>query len=239
MLLVNNKGASDYYDMYSSGYYVNIDRENGTFYWDHDENRFVIDLNDEIASKSKKILKNELKSNFEFGFNSNNSLVLDHLQDNHIKEKSWLNSRVREIYEELLTHNYAFTMEAYYQGKIAGGLFGVALGNIVTIDTMYGIPVPKEMRSSSKALFCCALIEMFNAGVKVIDVETSHHPNHPCFRLGEKEIDFADFRKYLRSQSNIHPNIIYEHFEKVWGNHSSSKSVDMYLSVNSSPSSIS
>lgn len=234
MLLINNKNPYDYYDLYASGYYVNIDRNDGTFYWDHEDNRFIISLNDYVAKKALKILKNEVDTNFYFGFNTRNSEVLDHLQDDNVKNKSWLNSKVREIYSEMLEEKLAFTMEAYFDTKLVGGLFGVPLGKSVTIDTMYGLPSPKEYRSASKALFCCAAIEFMNAGISMIDVETPHHENHPCYRLGEEEVTFSKFRKMLikgREDDNAKIN---HHFSKIW-NSQSSKSVEMYVSNSSSP----
>ncbi|MEE9339454.1 MAG: hypothetical protein V3U87_15375 [Methylococcaceae bacterium] len=217
MLLVNNKGALDYYEMYASGYYVNIDRNNGTFYWDHDDNRFIIKVDNTTVKKAKRIIKKELKTNFTFGFNTASLAVLDHLQDNNIKNNTWLNDKIRTVYEELLQNDLAFTLESFYEGVLVGGIFGIPIGGTITIDTMYGIPSPPEMKSASKALFCHAILEMYESGIHTIDVETPHHSNHPCFRLGETEISFMKFRTLLKEQENRGASLFYDHFNKVWG----------------------
>jgi Leu/Phe-tRNA-protein transferase len=116
-----------------------------------------------------------------------------------LKPDSWLTQTVRKIYDELLSADVAFTVEVYEGNLLVGGLFGIALRKLVTLDTMYGLPDPIKLRSASKAALCEAVIQMHAAGIEVVDLEVRHEKGHPASRLGERMISMPDFRIILQN----------------------------------------
>jgi Leu/Phe-tRNA-protein transferase len=205
--------AEDFYSLYRAGYYVNTNRRTGSFYWDHELDRHIIFVDENTARQARRVAS-EAEEGLQFGFCRNPSLVLDHLQDPKIKRGSWLTNKVREIYEMLLSQKFAFTIEVYNGSELVGGLFGIALGRLVTLDTMYGLP--GRFRSASKTALCEAIIQMHAAGIKVVDVEVEHPRDHPAFRLGEQKLSMREFRLLLQEHANEGPELLLDHFSRCW-----------------------
>ncbi len=204
--------AEDSYAMYRSGYYVNS-KENGSFFWDKEHNRYVIKIDSHVLFKSRKLL-NDCKLPCDYTFCRNSSAILDMIEK--YKLKTWFTPAVREIYEELLSAKLAFTIEAVHNEIVAGGLFGVALGNVLTVDTLVGLPNSKRHRSTSKATLCHLILKGYNQGITWVDGEVQHKNNHPAARLGEEKVSFSEFREYLFCNSQSRNAFIINNFNTVF-----------------------
>lgn len=194
MQQLRTRGADDHLAMYRAGFYVTTDRQTNEFHWDRRDERYIVPLDAEVADKARHIMKKEVRVPVRCSFNAQSAAVLDHLQDAGIKPRTWVGAEVRRIYEELIAAGSAFTMEACHEGQLVGGLVGIAVGSVAVIDTMYGLPEPKALRSASKALLCHAVIEFNRVGATCIDVQNQHPENHPWQRLGETRISMDGLR---------------------------------------------
>ena len=208
MQQLRTRDAGDHLAMYQSGFYVTSDRQTGEFYWDRRDDRYIVALGTEISDKARQIMKKEVRVPVRCSFNDQPAAVLDHLQDVSIKPRTWVSAEVRRIYEEIITAGRAFTMEAVHEGQLVGGLIGIAVGAVAIIDTMYGLPEPKSLRSASKALLCHAVIELNRVGVTCIDVQNQHPENHPWQRLGETKISMDELRLLFTTQSSSQVDIV-------------------------------
>jgi leucyl/phenylalanyl-tRNA--protein transferase len=201
MQALRTRDASDHYAMYCAGFYVTCDRQTGEFYWDRRDDRWLVDLTPDNAAKARQIMKKEVRVPVRCTFNTSPSGVFDHLQNPAIKPRTWVSAEVRTIYEELISAGHAFTMEAFHDDELVGGLIGISIGAVAIIDTMYGLPEPRSLRSASKALLCHTVIEFQRIGVTCIDVQNRHPDNHPWQRLGERQIGMSELRQLFASQS--------------------------------------
>ena len=192
--------AHAYYSRYLDGYYVNSNEEKG-FFWDKEDSRYVIKVNDRSLRKANKILLKECKVDCFYTFSKHSEEFLDLVVE--VKEPRWLTPYVRSIYDELLSEDLAFTIEAVCGNKVIGGLFGVASGKVLTIDTLAGLPEPKEYRSTSKAALCKLVSLAHDEGIYLIDGELKHDKGHPASKLGEEEMEFSEFRAFLVEHSKI------------------------------------
>lgn len=197
MQKLKNRDATDYYAMYRAGFYVNIDRTTGEFYWDRENLRYIISVDEAACQKARYIAKKEVKTSFDITLTTDPSGILKHLCDPKIKPNTWLNDEVCDVYRELFAKGYAIAIESRCNGDLVGGILAISIGRIITIDTMYGLPEPKSLRSASKALMCATICEMHKAGIRYVDVENEHPINHPCRRLGEQPVSIDHFRKLL------------------------------------------
>lgn len=197
---LRTRDASDHFAMYCAGFYVTSDRRTGEFYWDRRDERYIVPLTPEVADKARQIMKKEVRVPVRCSFNAQPGAVLDHLQDTAIKPRTWVNAEVRAIYEDMIGTGKAFTMEAFHGDDLVGGLIGVAIGSVAIIDTMYGLPEPKSLRSASKAVLCHSVIELQRHGATCIDVQNQHPENHPWMRLGETRISMAELRRLFAQQ---------------------------------------
>lgn len=208
MQQLRTRNASDHLAMYRAGFYVTSDRQTGEFYWDRRDERYIVALGAEVSDKARHIMKKEVRVPVRCSFNAQPAAVLDHLQDVTIKPRTWVSAEVRRIYEEMIAAGTAFTMEAVHEGQLVGGLIGVAVGSVAIIDTMYGLPEPKSLRSASKALLCHSVIELDRIGATCIDVQNQHPENHPWQRLGEMRISMDDLRRLFARQSGSQIDIV-------------------------------
>jgi leucyl/phenylalanyl-tRNA--protein transferase len=53
------------------------------------------------------------------------------------RETTWINKRIVEVYCELHEHGFAHSVEAYHQGVLAGGLYGVSIGGAFMGESMF------------------------------------------------------------------------------------------------------
>lgn len=84
---------------------------------------------------------------------------------------TWLNDDMKSAYHELNRLDYAHSVEAYRQGELVGGLYGVTLGGVFFGESMFS-----KIPGASKALFATLVPKLWSAGYTLIDcqVYTEH-----------------------------------------------------------------
>jgi leucyl/phenylalanyl-tRNA--protein transferase len=73
------------------------------------------------------------------------------------RNDTWINREIIESYEKLQELGYAHSVEAWHEGKLAGGLYGVAIGGAFFGESMFH----RERDASKMALV--ALVEHLRA----------------------------------------------------------------------------
>jgi leucyl/phenylalanyl-tRNA--protein transferase len=53
------------------------------------------------------------------------------------RERTWINAEIRRLYRELFDLGYAHTVECRREGRLVGGLYGVALGSAFFGESMF------------------------------------------------------------------------------------------------------
>jgi leucyl/phenylalanyl-tRNA--protein transferase len=102
---------------------------------------------------------------------------------------TWITTEMMEAYVELHRRGYAHSVEAWHDGDLVGGLYGLALGRIFFGESMFAW----ETDASKVAL--AALVEILRQrGVPLIDCqqETSH-----LATLGARPIPRRAFAEHL------------------------------------------
>ena len=103
---------------------------------------------------------------------------------------TWITSDVISAYTELHRLGWAHSAEAYFEGELAGGCYGIRLGKIFFGESMFSIKP-----NASKAAFIALSEFLFDDEVSFIDCQTySHHLKS----LGAEEINRKEFLKLLR-----------------------------------------
>jgi leucyl/phenylalanyl-tRNA--protein transferase len=103
---------------------------------------------------------------------------------------TWITEAMRRAYGDLHCRGYAHSVEAWRDGRLAGGLYGVALGRVFFGESMFA----RETDASKVAL--AHLVAMLRErGVPIIDCQqqTSHLAS-----LGARPIPRAEFAAILR-----------------------------------------
>ncbi|MBC8316881.1 MAG: leucyl/phenylalanyl-tRNA--protein transferase [Desulfobulbaceae bacterium] len=114
------------------------------------------------------------------------------------EEGTWIMPEMVDAYCRLHDLGFAHSVECWREGKLAGGLYGIALGKIFFGESMFS----RQDNASKVALF--HLVEMLRKwGFELIDCQVkSEH----LVRLGAKEIPGLEFRQRLKKYAQIDQN---------------------------------
>lgn len=106
-------------------------------------------------------------------------------------EETWLIDDMIEAYTRLHELGYAHSIETWYNGELAGGLYGVSLGGAFFGESMF-----TRVSNASKVALTALCRYLDTSGFDLIDcqVATSH-----LKRLGAREIPRKSFLKQLET----------------------------------------
>lgn len=133
--------------------------------------RFVLFPPELRESKSmKQLLKRDV---FEFRINSNFTGVITNCKTiaRRGQESTWITDEVRAAYTRLHHAGYAHSAEAWQDGKLVGGLYGIRLGKVFFGESMFS-----TVSNASKYAFINFVHRLREEGVELIDcqVYTEH-----------------------------------------------------------------
>ena len=150
-------------------------------FWANCVRRWVLHL----CSGSKKCCRFRFTSNRAF-----NTVIENCKQVNTQKHNgSWINNDIIEAYTILHTLGHAHSAEAWQDGVLVGGLYGIRLGNIFFGESMFS-----KVSNASKFAFIHYVQQLQKNGVVLIDCQqaTAHLQS-----LGATLMERGDFIKAL------------------------------------------
>lgn len=171
---------------YSNGIFPWFEDDEPLLWWSPDP-RFVLFPKDLKVSKSmKQILK---KSEFKVTVNKDFKSVIEQcaLAKREGQDGTWITSQMEEAYIKLYQLGYAKSVEVWQDNELAGGLYGVDLGNKV----FCGESMFTKVSNASKVGF---ITFVKNSNYNVIDCQV--HTKH-LESLGAKHIPRTEFLKFL------------------------------------------
>ena len=166
--------------------------ENEPICWWCPNPRFVLLPKDLRVTKSMQTVLNN--GSFRFTINKAFDKVITHCKTINRKnqEGTWIQPEVIEAYAKLHQLGFAISAEAWKNGELVGGLYGVLLGNIFFGESMFS----KES-NASKFAFINFVKHLQKQNIKLIDCQiyTAHLQS-----LGAKMIDRAIFCEILAKE---------------------------------------
>lgn len=169
---------------YRSGIFPWYNQDQPIIWWCPDP-RFVLLPEELVVSKSiDKILK---QHKFQFTTNTAFIQVIQNCKTISRKEQdgTWITPAIQQAYTQLHRLGYAHSAEAWQNGELVGGLYGVRLGNLFFGESMFS-----KVSNASKFAFISYVKQLQHEGVVLIDcqVYTEHLES-----LGAGMIDRKDF----------------------------------------------
>jgi leucyl/phenylalanyl-tRNA---protein transferase len=163
--------------------------EGETILWWSPNPRFVLKTNELIISKSmQKIINN---NQFTFTINNDFASVIENCKKSkrYNQDGTWITNDMEKAYINLHKEGFAISAEAWYNGKLVGGLYGVLLNNIFCGESMFTI-----MSNASKFVFIKFVDFLMQKNIEIIDcqVYTEHLES-----LGAKMITREEFIYFL------------------------------------------
>jgi len=133
--------------------------------------RFVLFPEELKVSKSMKALLK--KDTYQFTINQSFAAVIQSCKVTERKgqDGTWIKNEVVEAYILLHQQGYAHSAEAWQDGKLVGGLYGIKMGNIFFGESMFS-----HASNASKFAFINYVEQLKKEGIVLIDcqVYTEH-----------------------------------------------------------------
>jgi leucyl/phenylalanyl-tRNA--protein transferase len=170
---------------YANGYFPMAEEtEDSLIYWHKPKKRAVFILKKfELRKSLIKLLEAET---FTFTINTAFDSVIDGCSD---RDSTWISEEILEVYKKLNRMGFAYSFEAWQDGKLAGGLYGIVLGKVFFGESMF-----HTIPGASKATFAFLVNTLKDRGFRMID---SQYLNHFTEWLGAKEISDKRYMKIL------------------------------------------
>ena len=103
---------------------------------------------------------------------------------------TWISNDIINAYNELHRLGFAHSGEAWQDGELAGGFYGVLMGRVFIGESMFS-----KKSNASKAAFLTAAEIFFESGLAFIDCQV---PTVHLFSLGGEEMSRKNFLELLK-----------------------------------------
>ncbi|ADZ70468.1 leucyl/phenylalanyl-tRNA--protein transferase [Polymorphum gilvum] len=111
------------------------------------------------------------------------------------RRKTWINRQIRRLYGELYDLGYCHTVEAWRDGRLVGGLYGVSLAGAFFGESMF-----THERDASKVCLTHLVARLIAGGYTLLDTQfvTEH-----LSRFGTIEVPKAAYDRLLRDALKV------------------------------------
>lgn len=142
--------------------------------WWSPDPRMVLEPKDIKVSRSlaKKIRKQDVQITFDQNFRDVITACSEaRLEKGKLQDETWILDEMIEAYVKLHEAGYAHSVECWQDGKLVGGLYGIAIGKVFFGESMFS-----RISDASKIAFVFLAQQLEQWGFKLIDcqVYTSH-----------------------------------------------------------------
>lgn len=171
---------------YSDGIFP-MAMDNGEIGWFSPDPRGIIPLDDNfhIPHGLKRTLK---KNPFEIRFDTAFREVMEGCAE---RQTTWINDLILSSYCRLFDLGYGHSVETWQDGKLVGGLYGVAIGGVFFGESMFS-----RVTDASKVALVSLVERLRHAGFTLLDTQwTTQHLE----TFGAQEISRLDYLKRLKA----------------------------------------
>ena len=177
---------------YRRGLFPMADPYDGSLAWYEADPRGIIPL--ERAHVPRR-LRRYMKQ-FEFAFDRNFEGVIDGCA----RPVTWISAEIREAYVALHRQGHAHSVEAWKDGRLAGGLYGVHIGGAFMAESMF-----HAVSNASGACVVRLVEHLRSRGFRLLDIQQVF-PN--TARLGAVEIRRAEYLRRLEAALKVQPSFL-------------------------------
>lgn len=182
---------------YRMGIFPWFSEDEPLMWWTPDPRLILYPHELKVSKSLKKIIR---QNKFQITMDTAFEDVITACADVRIEngEGTWIVDDMVTSYCDLNKSGYAHSVEAWYQGELAGGLYGVSLGRCFFGESMF-----TRISNASKVAFVTLVEYLKTRAFDFIDcqVTTAH-----LMRFGAKEITRSRFLSEL-TQSLKHPTL--------------------------------
>jgi leucyl/phenylalanyl-tRNA--protein transferase len=162
----------------------------------HDERLFLVDpmrrgvLPLDAFHVSRRLARTVRSDRFEVRLDSAFSAVIEACASARPgRAETWINRTIQDLCLELFARGCAHSVEAWADGRLAGGLYGVCLGGAFFGESMFS-----SQRDASKVALVHLAARLRVGGFSLLDAQFTTDHLHG---FGAVEISKADYRRRL------------------------------------------
>lgn len=147
---------------------------------------------------SRSLAKTIRQQRFHVSFDNDFAAVLEGCASlRNASQGTWLTREMQHAYMQLHQRGIAHSVEAWHNGQLAGGLYGLALGRVFFGESMF-----YRQTDASKVAFAYLVNKLSASGYRLIDcqVRTEHLAS-----LGAEEIARVEFLHLLKRYCSESP----------------------------------
>lgn len=162
--------------------------EDNALYWIEPERRGILPLDGLHVSRS--LARVVRRGRFEIKVDNDFDGVIEGCAESKPGRRStWINNRIRSLYSELFALGFCHTVEAWRDGRMVGGLYGVHLGGAFFGESMFS-----RERDASKVALVHLVARLRHGGFRLLDTQfvTDH-----LVRFGAIEVSREKFQGLL------------------------------------------
>jgi leucyl/phenylalanyl-tRNA--protein transferase len=169
---------------YRQGIFPMADSEN-KINWYSPDPRAIIDINQ--FHQPRRLLRTIRQQTYEVVINRDFEQVIRFCA---LREETWINEEIILAYTALHRIGKAHSVEAYSEGRLAGGLYGVSLGGAFMGESMFTIKP-----NASKVCLAFLINRLKERGHTLLDIQfvTPH-----LERFGATELPRSDYLRRLK-----------------------------------------
>lgn len=168
---------------YSQGWFP-MAHSDGELYWHDPDPRAIFPLHDLVPNtRLRRFLRS---SAFTFTIDTAFEAVIRACAE---REERWINEEMIAAYVELHHQGRALSVETWYEGTLAGGIYGVYLARAFFGESMFS-----RRTNASKAAFHHLAQHLSDKGCLLFDTQ---YINDHTRSLGAVEVPRGEFRKML------------------------------------------
>ncbi|SHL99544.1 leucyl/phenylalanyl-tRNA--protein transferase [Roseibium suaedae] len=139
--------------------------EDATLFWIEPELRGILPLDHfHLPKRLKRTLRAD---KFEIRINTDFEGVINGCAGSGPdRPQTWINDEIRRLYGALFEQGYCHTVEAWHEGKLAGGLYGISLNGVFFGESMF-----TRVTDASKICLTHLVARLIAGGYKLLDTQ--------------------------------------------------------------------
>ena len=162
--------------------------DDNALYWIEPERRGILPLDG--IHVSRRLARTIRRAPFDIRIDTSFDEVIDGCAGSRPDRRStWINKRIRTLYRKLFDLGHCHTVEAWHEGRLVGGLYGVHLGGAFFGESMFALE-----RDASKIALVYLAARLKYGGFSLLDTQfvTDH-----LIRFGAIEVPRESFHGLL------------------------------------------
>ena len=169
-------------------------REDDELYWVDPEDRGILPLDDfHLPRRLKRTIRQQpYEMHIDRAFPQ---VMAECAKETSGREGTWINDRIINLYTELFTRGHAHSVEAWKDGKLVGGLYGVAIGGAFFGESMFS-----RATDASKISLAYLVARLIVGGYALLDTQfvTGH-----LSQFGAIEVPRASYQFHLHRATGM------------------------------------